>query len=54
MSQLGSFYRKIIFLDSQHIDLAPQADSREVPPHGNVLPHLQIGFGKDLGRGLCT
>ena len=30
MSQLGSFCRKIIFLDLQHVDLAPQADSREV------------------------
>ena len=30
MSQLGSFFRKIIFLDSQRVDLAPQADSCEV------------------------
>ena len=30
MSRLGSFFRKFFLLDSQHADLAPLADSREV------------------------
>ena len=53
MSQLGTFFLKIIFfLDSQHADFAPRADSRDV---ASLFPlDQEAGVCEDNLRRACT
>ena len=52
MSQVGTFFLKIFFLDSQHADLAPLADSREVA--SLLLFDREAGVRKDNLHCACT
>ena len=52
MSQLGTFFLNFFFLDSQHADFAPRADSRDV---ASLLPlDREAGVCEDNLRRACT